>query len=82
MGSSLKYSQTRVLYVSPFANRLAANNAGLCLRQLSDLLLDKMTRISHDIFRCIFVHENFRIFIKISPKFVRKGPINNNPVLV
>ena len=35
-----------------------------------------------DIFRCIFVNEKFCILIKISLKFVPKGPIDNNPVLV
>ena len=35
-----------------------------------------------DIFRCIFVNENFCILINISLKFVPKGPIDNNPALV
>ena len=35
-----------------------------------------------DIFRCIFVYEKFCILIKISLKFVLKGPIDNNPALV
>ena len=30
-----------------------------------------------DIFKCIFLNENVRIQIKISLKFVPKGPINN-----
>ena len=30
-----------------------------------------------DIFKCIFLNENIRIPIKISPKFVLNGPINN-----
>ena len=34
-----------------------------------------------DIFRCIFVNEFFFILITISLKFVRKGPIDNNPAL-
>ena len=34
-----------------------------------------------DIFKCIFVDENVRIPIKISIKFVPKGPINNIPAL-
>ena len=32
-----------------------------------------------DIFRCIFMNEKICILIKISLKFVPKGPINNNP---
>ena len=35
-----------------------------------------------DIFKCIFLNENVWIPIKISLKFVPKGPINNNPALV
>ena len=35
-----------------------------------------------DIFKCIFLNENVWIPIKISPKFVPKGPINNIPTLV
>ena len=33
-------------------------------------------------FRCVFVNEMFCILIKISLKFVPKGPIDNNPTLV
>ena len=33
-----------------------------------------------DIFICIFVNEKFDILIKISLKFVPKGPIDNKPV--
>ena len=35
-----------------------------------------------DIFKCFFLNENVSIPIKISLKFVPKGPINNNPALV
>ena len=35
-----------------------------------------------DIFKCIFFNEQFCILIKISLKFVPKGPIDNNPALV
>ena len=35
-----------------------------------------------DTFKHIFLNENVRILIKISLKFVPKGPINNNPALV
>ena len=37
---------------------------------------------AEDVFKCIFLTENVRISIKISLKFVPKGPINNNPALV
>ena len=36
---------------------------------------------SDDIFKCIFLNENVWIPIKISLKFVSKGPINNIPAL-
>ena len=35
-----------------------------------------------DIFKCIFLNENVWIPIKVSLKFVPKGPINNIPALV
>ena len=35
-----------------------------------------------DIFKCIFLNENVSISIKISLKFVPKGPANNVPALV
>ena len=35
-----------------------------------------------DIFKCISLNENASIVIKISLKFVPKGPINNIPALV
>ena len=39
-------------------------------------------QIPDNIFRCIFLNEKFYILIKISLKFVPKGPIDNNPALV
>ena len=38
--------------------------------------------LADDTFKCKFVNENDLISIKISLKFVPKGPINNIPVLV
>ena len=35
-----------------------------------------------DVFICIFLNENARISIKISLRFVPKGPINNIPALI
>ena len=35
-----------------------------------------------DTYKCIFLNENLRISIKISLKFVPKGPINKIPALV
>ena len=37
---------------------------------------------AYDIFKCIFLNENVWIPIKISLKFVPKGPINKIPALV
>ena len=39
-------------------------------------------RFADDTFKLVFSNENVRISIKISLKFVPKGPINNNPALV
>ena len=38
--------------------------------------------LADDIFKCIFLNENVRISIKISMKFIPKGPIDNNPAFV
>ena len=35
-----------------------------------------------DVFQCIFLNENAWISIKISLKFIPKGPINNIPALI
>ena len=40
------------------------------------------TTLADNIFKCIFLHENVWIAIKISLKFVAKFPINNIPALV
>ena len=37
---------------------------------------------AHNVFKCNFLNENVWIPIKISLKFVPKGPINNIPALV
>ena len=51
--------------------------------RVTHLPLDNMAAIlADDIFRCIFVNGNICILIKISLKFVPKGPIGNNPALV
>ena len=50
------------------------------------MLLSFLTHWGQDkmdaIFKCIFLNENVWIPIKISLKFVPKGPINNIPALV
>ena len=42
----------------------------------------KGRHFADDIFKCIFFNENVRISIKISLKFVPKGPISNIPALI
>ena len=51
---------------------------------LTHLPLDKMAFdiLADDIFKCIFLNENYKISIKSSLKFVPKGPIDNKPALV
>ena len=59
-----------------------------CLRSRATLLLNTLRprqdghHFADDIFKCIFLNENVWIPIKISLKFVPKGPINNIPAMV
>ena len=57
---------------------------GVFVVLLTHLPLEKMAAISQtdDIFRYIFLNKNVWISIKISLKFVPRGPINNIPALV
>ena len=53
------------------------------LALLTHLLLDKMAAyFADDIFNAIFMNEKYCISIRISLKFVPRGPINNSPALV
>ena len=46
---------------------------------LSHLPLEKHSRhFADNIFKCIFMKENFSILIRISLKFVSEGLIDNN----
>ena len=62
--------------------------AWLNITQYSHAVINtlRLRQIGHcfpdDIFKCIFLNENIWISIKISLKFVSKGPINNFPALV
>ena len=38
--------------------------------------------LADDIFKCIFLNEKFFILIKISLKFVPRGPIDYNQTMV
>ena len=63
------------------AGTLTWNQAGLC--SANTLRPSQNGRhFADDIFKCIFLNENVSIAIKISLKFVFKGPINNIPALV
>ena len=54
-----------------------------CRRLLNTLRPRQNGRhFADDIFKCIFLNENFRISTKNSLKFVPKDPINNIPPLV
>ena len=54
---------------------LYAHNLHFCV---SHLPLDKMADImADDIFKCIFLNENYRIPMQIPLKFVPRSPINN-----
>ena len=55
-----------------------------CLKEAVNTLRPRRNRryFADDIFKCIFMNENVRISIKISLKFVPKGPINNIPALI
>ena len=52
----------------------------ICLNTLR--LRQNGCHFPNDTFKCIFLNENIRIAIKISLKFVPKGPISKIPALV
>ena len=45
-------------------------------------LISPLDKMADNIFKCIFVNEKFRSSIRISLKFVPRGPIDNSPALV
>ena len=54
-----------------------------CVLIITHPPLHKMAaNFADDNFRCIFVNGKFLILVKISQKFVSKGPIDNSPALV
>ena len=57
---------------------------GVCVLTLFNTLRPRHNgcHFADDIFKCIFLNENVWIPIKISLKFVPKGPINYIPALV
>ena len=67
--------QMTAILFSPHGNKIMVDFIILGPRQNGRLFPD-------DIFKCIFLNENGYILIKISLKFIPKGPINNIPALV
>ena len=70
-----------------FRNQYEFKSGGLCNigylpeTHLNTLRLRQNGRhFTDNIFRCIFFNENVWISIKISLKFVAKGPVNNIPL--
>ena len=60
---------------------ISANNIEQC-KQLNTLRKQNGQHFTDDIFKLIFINENFSILITISLQFVPKGPINNIRALV
>ena len=57
--------------------------SGFSTRRINTLRLRQNGRhFADDVFKCIFLNENVWISLKISLKFVPKGPINNIPAMV
>ena len=56
---------------------------GTTATMLTHLPLDKMAAIlTDDNYRCILLNENDRIPIRLSLKFLPRGPLDNKPALV
>ena len=79
----LKIGLCWYVYISnPLIDSLQMMDSG-CFRLVNTLRPTRNGRhFADDIFKCIFLYENVWIPIKISLKFVPKGPINNIPALV
>ena len=80
---------TFMSYSEPFFQRCFTDTLGLCSLCYNDRIALNTLRsrqngrhFTDDIFKCIFLSENVWILIKISLKFVPKGPINNIPALI
>ena len=68
----------------PLWGQLPGTPAGMAHQGMFNTLRPRQNgrHFADDIFKRIFLNENARISIKISLKFVPKGPINNIPALV
>ena len=67
-----------------YGNEVTMSSTQMDIRALINTLRRRQNgrHFADDIFKCIFFNENVWILIKISLKFVPKGPINNIPALV
>ena len=72
---SQNYNVSRLVLQLPLYNQLKPGVNTLRPRQNGD-------HFPNDIFKCIFLNENVWVSLKISLKFVPKGPINNISALV
>ena len=69
---------------SPIFTKVASQLTSETIRIALNTLRPRQNgrRFANDIFKCIFMYQNVWISIKISLKFVPKGPISNIPALV
>ena len=74
--SSLSHSH----YITPPVSLYLPNELGISFNSLRPR--ENRRHFADDVFKCNFLNENVWILIKISLKFVPKGPINNIPALV
>ena len=73
----------RIIYLSKCMHPLVLSNFWHANMPVNSLRPRQNGRhFADDIFKCIFLNENVWIPIKISLKFVSKGPINNIPSLI
>ena len=80
----LLYKCIQTTLVSSLFQETHAITSHLCYLMLFNSLRPRQNRchFADDVFRCNSLNENAWIQIKISLKFVPKGPINNIPALV
>ena len=83
--TNIKYHRTVALARTSSCLALDSTLSALCIQWCYINTLRPKQNGRHftdDIFKCIFLNENDWISLKISLKFVPKGPINNIPALV
>ena len=78
------YIHCKRIRVIPYSNDVSIWFGGNKTFNPVDTLRPRQTgpHVANDMFKCIFLNENVWISIKISPKFVSRGAINNMPTLV